>query len=123
MKRVWIVRCKKALLVCESIMLLVVVSAFAGRANGIAYANETITKEQKMQEVHVKEENADGSKKEDMKMDSTQETVESKASEEVEATVKEMEITEDELLKMNTTIVFTENKQSKVGVEVATETV
>ena len=109
MKRVWIVRCKKALLVCESIMLLVIVSAFAGRTNGIAYANETVTKEQKMQEVHVKEENADVSKKEDMKMDSTQETVESKASEEVEATVKE--------------IAFMENKQSEVGVEVETETV
>lgn len=60
MKKVWIVRCKKALLVCESIMLLVVVSAFAGKANGVVYANETVTKEQKMQEVHVKEENADG---------------------------------------------------------------
>ena len=59
MKRVWIVRCKKALLIYESIMLLVVVSAFAVRANGVAYANETVTKEQKMQEVHVKEENAD----------------------------------------------------------------
>ena len=81
MKRVWIVRCKKALLVCESIMLLVIVSAFAGRANGVAYASETGVKEQ---EVYVKEENADVDKKELTKVDTTQGTVESEASEKVE---------------------------------------
>ena len=81
MKHVWIVRCKKALLVCESIMLLVVVSAFAGKANGVAYASETGAKEQ---EVYVKEENADVDKKELTKVDTTQGTVESEASEKVE---------------------------------------
>ena len=63
------------------------------------------------------------SKKEDMKIDSTQESAESKVSEEVEVTVKETEFTEDELSKMNKEIAFMENKQSKVGIEVAMETV
>ena len=93
MKRVWIVRCKKALLVCECLILLVIVSIFAGRANKVAYANET----------DIKEEN--------IKVDITQENVEHEANENMEEIVKEAELTEDELSKTETQLAFIENEQ------------
>lgn len=123
MKRVWVSRCKKALLACIFTILLGVVSVFAGRAAGTAYADDTGTKEQEMQEAHVKDKNVGTEvptkNKELKKADTTQKNIESGASQKVTETVKETEI-----VKANAQATeVTENEQQKVETDNAGENV